>query len=221
MPSNSANNDAGPFVPGDADLEGLRSAASGCRGCGLYKDATQTVFGDGPPSARVMLVGEQPGDREDVDGEPFVGPAGRLLDRALVEAGVDRSTTYVTNAVKHFKFRRMYEGKRRIHQKPSAGEVRACRPWLTAELSLIRPGLVVVMGATAAQALLGPSFRVTKRRGELIEAATSPVRDLPEDVPQPAVVATVHPSSVLRADDRDAAYQGLVADLRVVAEALG
>lgn len=222
VPSRSANNDASAFVPAGADLSALRTAASGCRGCELYKAATQTVFGDGPESARLVIVGEQPGDREDTAGEPFVGPAGRLLDKAMDEAGVDRSLAYVTNAIKHFKFRRMGEtGKRRIHQKPSGGEVRACRPWLNAELALIRPEVVVVLGATAAQALLGSSFRVTRHRGELIKGADAPYRDLPEDLPPPDVVATVHPSSVLRADDREAAYRDLVADMRSVAAALG
>jgi len=213
------NKGASGFVPGGADLSGLRTAAAHCRGCGLYAAATQTVFGDGAESARLMLVGEQPGDREDRDGEPFVGPAGRLLDRAMDEAGVDRSAAYLTNAVKHFKFRE--QGKRRIHQKPSAGEVRACRPWLNAELGLVRPEVVVVLGATAAQALLAPSFRVTKHRGELIKGADAPYRDLPEEVAAPDLVPTVHPSSVLRADDREGAYRDLVGDLRTVADALG
>jgi len=218
VPSRNTNNDASAFVPASADLPGLRTAAEGCRGCGLYAAATQTVFGDGPESARLVLVGEQPGDREDTAGEPFVGPAGRLLDQAMDAAGVDRSVAYVTNAVKHFKFRE--QGKRRIHQKPSAGEVRACRPWLNAELALVRPELVVVLGATAAQSLLAASFRVTRHRGELIKGADAPYRDWPEDLPLPDLVATVHPSSVLRADDRDAAYDDLVSDLRAVARAL-
>lgn len=216
--STDENNDAGPYVPATRSLKSLRTAAAGCRGCDLYAAATQTVFGAGRASARLMLVGEEPGDREDLAGEPFVGPAGHLLDHALEEAGVDRSGAYLTNVVKHFRFRT--QGKRRIHEKPSAGEVRACRPWLNAELSAVRPELVVVLGATAARSLLGPSFRVTKRRGELLDGATRPIRDLPDDVPPPGVVATVHPSSVLRADDRAAAYGEFVADLSVVASAL-
>ena len=193
-------------VPSRGGLPALRRAAADCRGCGLYRDATQTVFGEGPARARLMLVGEQPGDREDLAGEPFVGPAGRLLDRALREAGVNRDEVYLTNAVKHFKFTRPERGKRRIHKKPSQGEVAACRPWLLAELDRVRPGLVVCLGATAASALLGPQFRVSRQRGEVVELETG----------APAV-ATVHPSAVLRARDREEAYQGLVADLTVAA----
>ena len=187
-------------------LTTLRAEAASCRACPLWKDATQTVFGEGPARARLMLVGEQPGDREDLAGEPFVGPAGRLLDRALREAGVNRDEVYLTNAVKHFKFTRPERGKRRIHKKPSQGEVAACRPWLMAELDRVRPGLVVCLGATAASALLGPEFRVSRQRGEVVELETG--------VP---AVATVHPSAVLRASDREEAYQGLVADLTVAA----
>lgn len=216
--SQDANNDASAFVPAGADLSGLRTAAEDCRGCGLYADATQTVFGAGARRARLMLVGEQPGDREDRDGEPFVGPAGHLLDRAMAEAGVDRSAAYLTNAVKHFKFRT--QGKRRIHQKPSAGEVRACRPWLNAEIGVVRPSVLVVLGATAAQALLASTFRVTRHRGELIPGGEAPYRGLPEELTPPDLVATVHPSSVLRADDREEAYGALVDDLRAVARAL-
>jgi DNA polymerase len=201
---------AEPLVPHGADLDGLRAAAAGCTGCGLYRDATQTVFGDGTPHARVMLVGEQPGDREDLAGEPFVGPAGRLLDRALTEVGIDRERTYVTNAVKHFKFTRDARGTRRIHQKPSRTEVVACRPWLLAELDLVRPVLVLALGATAAQSLLGAAFRLTRHRGEVLDAPELATR----------VLATTHPSAVLRAPDRDAAYQELLADLRVAAGAL-
>lgn len=192
-------------VPSRGGLETLRRAAAKCHGCDLYKDATQTVFGAGPGDARLMLVGEQPGDREDQAGEPFVGPAGMLLDRALREAGIDRDEVYLTNAVKHFKFTLPERGKRRIHQKPNHGEVSACRPWLLAELDRVRPELVVCLGATAASALLGPEFRVTKQRGEVVSAQGI------------AAMATMHPSAVLRAPDREAAFQGLVADLTVAA----
>ncbi len=207
---------------GAATFDDLRAAAAGCTACDLYADATQTVFGDGPDpraeAVRMVLVGEQPGDREDVEGQPFVGPAGALLDRALAEAGIDRSATYVTNAVKHFAwtpkdvrgagFRGT--GKRRIHRTPNAEEVRACRPWLDAELALLAPRLVVALGATAAKALLGPSFRVTRQRGVVVEGPGG----------QPCL-ATVHPSAVLRADDatRDTAFDGLVADLRAAVAA--
>jgi DNA polymerase len=193
-------------VPSRGGLAALRRAAADCHGCDLYKDATQTVFGDGPGTARLMMVGEQPGDREDVAGEPFVGPAGKLLDRALADAGIDRAEVYLTNAVKHFKFTLPERGKRRIHKKPSQGEISACKPWLLAELDRVRPELVVLLGATAAAALLGKDFRLTERRGELVELA--------QGIP---AVATVHPSAVLRAPDREAAYQGLVADLVVAA----
>ncbi|WP_431919711.1 UdgX family uracil-DNA binding protein [Amycolatopsis tucumanensis] len=201
---------AAEFVPDSRSLDRLRSAALGCQGCDLYRDATQTVFGDGPAPAKVMMLGEQPGDREDVAGEPFVGPAGRLLDRALEEAGVDRSQVYVTNAVKHFKFVRAERGKQRIHKKPSRGEIVACRPWLVAELEAVQPSVVVLLGATAASSLMGPSFRVTAHRGELLPApeefSGTPERVLP----------TVHPSSVLRAPDRDEAFAALVKDLQAV-----
>lgn len=199
---------AAPYVPATASLTRLRRAAQSCEGCPLYQDATQTVFGAGPRDARLVLVGEQPGDQEDHAGEPFVGPAGRLLDSALEEAGIDRTTTYVTNAVKHFKFRPA--GKRRIHATPDTFEVAACKPWLLAELSLLSPDVVVLLGATAAKALLGPSFRVTKSRGVLISAPTGSGQ----------LLATLHPSAVLRADDRAAAKAGLVADLRVAASAV-
>ena len=227
---------AAPFVPDDADLARLREAAVGCRGCPLHEAATQTVFGEGVPTARVVLVGEQPGDVEDRQGRPFVGPAGRLLDRALGDAGLDRGQAYVTNAVKHFKFTSAGTGKRRIHAKPDALEVAACAPWLVAELAVLDPEVVVCLGATAAQALLGRSFRVTQSRGALLPwppttrgpaAPPPPVDDAEPDAPEEDaarkaahVLATVHPSAVLRADDRDAAYDGLVADLRVVARAL-
>jgi uracil-DNA glycosylase len=199
------------FVPPDADLEELRAAAAGCRGCDLYRDATQTVFGAGPADARVLVVGEQPGDQEDRKGEPFVGPAGRLLDKAMVEAGIDRDLVYVTNAVKHFKFTLPERGKRRIHKTPSRTEVVACRPWLDAELDAVAPELVLCLGATAAKSLLGQDFRVTQDRGTLL---TLPGRDGVH------VMATVHPSSVLRAQNREEAYQGLLADLTAAANAL-
>jgi DNA polymerase len=195
-------------VPARGGLSALRKAAADCHGCELYRNATQTVFGDGPADARLMLVGEQPGDREDQAGEPFVGPAGMLLDRALAEAGIVRDEVYLTNAVKHFKFTLPERGKRRVHKKPSQSEVSACRPWLLAELDRVRPELVVCLGATAAGALLGPSFRLTRQRGEIVELAVEP--HLP-------ALATVHPSAVLRAPDREEAYQGLVADLTVAA----
>jgi uracil-DNA glycosylase family protein len=186
-------------------LDEVRREAAACTNCPLYRDATQTVFGEGPAGARLLLVGEQPGDQEDRAGRPFVGPAGRLLDRALVEAGIDRDDTYVTNAVKHFKFQS--RGKARLHKKPDRSEVAACRPWLDRELALVSPALVVLLGATAAQGLLGSAFRVTRERGRLIERPGLP-----------PMVATIHPSAVLRADDRDVQFDGLVADLRVAAD---
>jgi uracil-DNA glycosylase len=205
------------FVPTTTDLAKLREAARGCRGCHLFEDATQTVFGEGPKTARVIVVGEQPGDIEDRRGAPFVGPAGKMLDRALDEAGIDRSLVYVTNVVKHFKHRPAAPGKRRIHATPDRLEITACRPWLIAEFASVRPTGVVVLGATAAKALFGPSFRVTRSRGEVLPWPAS-ARDPGEF---PAVdgfaVATIHPSAVLRADDRDEALGGLVADLKVVA----
>jgi len=198
------------LIPAEPDLASLRQAAAACTACGLYKDATQTVFGSGGRDADVMLVGEQPGDKEDLAGQPFVGPAGKLLDQALVEVGIDRRRVYITNAVKHFKFTR--RGKLRLHKKPSAAEIAACRPWLEAELSVVGPDIVVCLGATAAQALLGPSFRVTKERGRFV--------DWPYE---PRVTATVHPSSILRAPDEGARQAELALfsdDLRVVAKAL-
>jgi len=200
---------AAPFVPDTHDLEVLRAAAQACRGCPLHENATQTVFGRGTTAARLVLVGEQPGDVEDTRGLPFVGPAGRLLVQALDEAGVDRSTAYVTNAVKHFKF--TPRGKRRIHATPDTYEVAACRPWLKAELALVQPELVVLLGATAAKTVYGSSFRVTQSRGALMQWPTQP---------GPQALATIHPSAVLRADDRDAALAGLVQDLRVAAQVL-
>ena len=200
---------AAPFVPETTDLDALRAAAPDCRGCPLWEPATQVVFGRGSAGARLMLVGEQPGDQEDQRGLPFVGPAGHLLVRALDEAGVDRSQAYVTNSVKHFKF--TVRGKRRIHATPDTYEVAACRPWLVAELAAVRPELVVLLGATAAKTVYGPSFRVTQQRGALMDWPSP-------DGPQ--ALATIHPSAVLRADDQDAALAGLVADLRVAAQAL-
>ena len=196
-------------MPDGADLAALAAAAEACEGCELFAPATQVVFGAGPEHARCVVVGEQPGDREDLEGEPFVGPAGRLLDKALVEAGIDRAVTYVTNAVKHFHFSQ--RGKRRLHQSPDAGHIHACRPWLEAELDRLQPELIVLLGAVAGRALLGPSFRVTKQRGLLMP--------WPEDETV-QILPTLHPSAVLRADDRDASYEGLVADLRVAAAAL-
>ena len=206
--------DARPFVPDTTDLDELRAAAARCEGCWLYQDATQTVFGAGPRDARVLMVGEQPGDQEDRAGEPFVGPAGGLLDKALLEAGVARAELYVTNAVKHFKFKRAERGKRRIHQTPSRTEVVACRPWLLAELRAVEPELLVLLGSVAAKALMGPSFKLTEHRGELLK--------LPDDAPVAGVrvLVTTHPSAVLRAPDRQAAFEGLVADLRVLASAM-
>ncbi|AXB43764.1 UdgX family uracil-DNA binding protein [Amycolatopsis albispora] len=201
---------AAEFVPATKDLARLREAAAGCRGCDLYQDATQTVFGEGGREAKTMLIGEQPGDQEDRRGEPFVGPAGRLLDRALKESGIDREGVYLTNAVKHFKFRRDERGSRRIHKKPGRTEIVACRPWLLAELASVRPELVILLGATAAQAVYGPDFRITERRGEVLEL---PGEDLPGEH-EARAVATVHPSSILRSRERDEAYAAFVADLK-------
>ncbi len=213
---------AAPFVPDGGDLDLLREAARGCRGCHLYQDATQTVFSRGGSQARLVMVGEQPGDVEDQRGEPFVGPAGVLLRRAVGDVGIDPADLYITNAVKHFKFRRMGAGKRRIHQTPDRIEIVACRPWLLAEFAQLAPKVVVALGATAGQALLGPSFRVTRSRGIPMPWPESAYR--PEDFAQPGgyaqVVATLHPSAILRADDRETAYGGFVADLRVVADLL-
>ena len=204
------------FLPADRGLASLADAASRCRGCGLYQNASQTVFGHGPRSATIMLVGEQPGDREDVEGLPFVGPAGRLLARALDDAGIDAQLTYQTNVVKHFKFTRK-NGKRRIHQKPSRTEVVACRPWLIAEIQALKPQTIVLLGATAAQALLGTSFRVSAHRGELLSVPA----ELEQD-PVPRLLATVHPSAVLRDQtDREKSYQLFVDDLRSAGTAKG
>jgi uracil-DNA glycosylase family protein len=206
-------------VPETADLDGLRAAAAGCQACELWEGATQTVFGAGPVDARIVLVGEQPGDVEDRRGLPFVGPAGRLLDRALTDAGIDREICYVTNAVKHFRFRQ--SGKRRIHQTPGPEHVAACRPWLDAEFALISPEVVVCLGATAAKILLGSTFRVTRQRGQLMPF-DPPSRDEDAGVKSGWIMATTHPSAVLRVPDesRAEAYDALVADLRVAARAL-
>lgn len=198
-------------MPESRDLEVLTTAARACRGCDLYQDASQTVFGAGTGSARMMLVGEQPGDREDRAGAPFVGPAGRVLDDALQAAGIDRAGVYLTNAVKHFKFTQAERGKRRIHKTPSRTEVVACRPWLLAELDAVEPEVVVLLGATAAKSVLGTDFRVTQHRGEVLHLPTALATG------DPALVATVHPSSLLRGpkEDRDKAFDGLVGDLRL------
>jgi uracil-DNA glycosylase len=202
---------AAPFVPSSSSLQTLADAADDCRGCDLYRDATQAVFGEGKKGARVLFVGEQPGDKEDVVGRPFVGPAGRLLDKALLAAGIDRAQVYVTNAVKHFKF--TTKGKKRLHEKPSAAEVKACRPWLDKEIEIVKPKVIVCLGATAAQAIFGSGFKVTQHRGEVFRAL--PIA--------PAVVATVHPSSILRMrtdDERHEAERLLIEDLKKVAAAL-
>jgi uracil-DNA glycosylase family protein len=200
---------AADFLPEELTLPALREAAAGCRGCHLWQLGTQTVFGEGDAAAKALFVGEQPGDQEDRAGKPFVGPAGRVFDEALEAAGIDRSSVYVTNAVKHFKWQA--RGKRRIHQKPNWTEMTACRPWLEAELEVVKPPVLVLLGATAAQTLLGREFRVTQHRGELLES------DLAE-----AVTATVHPSSILRgeAKEREANFAAFVDDLRVVADLL-
>ena len=195
------------LLPERPTLRTVREAAAGCQACDLFRRATQTVFGEGPRRAGVMLVGEQPGDAEDLAGHPFVGPAGRLLDSALEEAGIDRGLVYVTNVVKHFKWEP--RGKRRIHAKPNAGEIGACRPWLEVELALVKPRVLICLGATAAQALLGKSFKVSKQRGTLVSSPLAPV-----------VTATVHPSSILRAPDDEARREEMrrfVQDLRTIA----
>jgi uracil-DNA glycosylase len=209
-----------PFVPQDASsIAELRAAAPGCRGCDLWEPATQVVFGRGDEHARVILVGEQPGDVEDQHGLPFIGPAGHLLRRAVDDAGLPVSNLYITNSVKHFRFEQ--RGARRIHKTPEQEHITACHPWLRAEFAQLRPELVVLLGATAAKALLGPQFRVTRSRGQLMPWPASAQR--PADFPgghEAKALATIHPSAVLRADDRDAAFNGLVADLRVAAAAL-
>jgi DNA polymerase len=201
--------DASAFLPEQTSLEALRRAARDCHGCDLWRGATQTVFGEGPQDARIVLVGEAPGDREDRAGHPFVGPAGRELDTALEAVGIDRSTVYVTNAVKHFKFEQ--RGKRRIHQRPAASQIKACRPWLRTELDVIAPEVLVVLGATAAKSLLGSSFRLMAQRGQPLDSDLAPV-----------VLATIHPSAILRGSDhdsREAQRELLTEDLRVAAQA--
>ena len=198
---------AASFLPHQLSLPALQRAAAECEGCTLYKNATQTVFGAGPTKAHVMFVGEQPGDQEDKQGQPFVGPAGKLLDRALEDAAIPREEVYVTNAVKHFKF--VPRGKRRIHQKPRASEISACRPWLEAEISVIHPGVIVCLGATAAQSLMGSQFRLTKERGRFFEHRSGAL-----------LTATIHPSALLRieeTEERQTEYARLVEDLRLVA----
>ena len=201
-----SKSNAAPFVPQDATLAQLREAAQKCKGCELYRYATQAVLGEGPSTARIVMVGEQPGDKEDLAGKPFVGPAGGLLTRALEEAGIDRSDVYITNAVKHFKFEE--RGNRRIHKKPSETEIVACRPWLDAELALVKPEIVVCLGATAAHAVIGKKHRLLQERGRFFE---HPIAK--------SVTATVHPSAILRAptpEQRHAAYEAFVADLKAV-----
>jgi uracil-DNA glycosylase len=195
---------AAPLVPDRPTLKKLREAAAGCKACPLWETGTQTVFGEGAAKADVVFVGEQPGDREDLEGRPFVGPAGKLLDQALEDAGIDRKQVYVTNVVKHFKWKP--QGKRRIHQKPNWREIAACRPWLDAEVAVLKPRVLVCLGATAAQALLGRDFRVSRQRGELV---ASPLAE--------KTIATVHPSSILRAEDRDAQFEEFVRDLKTIA----
>ncbi|GAA4948500.1 UdgX family uracil-DNA binding protein [Actinoplanes utahensis] len=207
------------WVPPHArSIDELKSAATDCHGCELFENATQTVFGRGAPDARIVFVGEQPGDVEDQHGLPFVGPAGRLLRTAVDDAGINPAELYITNAVKHFRF--VQRGARRIHQTPETTHITACRPWVVAEFALLKPELVVILGATAGKALLGPSFRVTRSRGQLMPWPASAQH--PEDFPvaQIQALATIHPSAVLRADDRETAYRGLVDDLRVAAAAV-
>ncbi|MFN2555878.1 MAG: UdgX family uracil-DNA binding protein [Nitriliruptorales bacterium] len=201
---------AAQLIPESPTLDGLREAASGCQACHLWQRGTRTVFGDGAARAQLMFVGEQPGDREDIEGEPFVGPAGRELDRALEEVGIDRANIYITNAVKHFKWKQ--KGRRRIHETPNAEEIAACRPWLDAEMAVVRPQVIVCLGATAAKVLLGSAFRVTRQRGELHAGPNGSI-----------VTATIHPSAILRApsdEERQAGREAFVADLDKVAEVL-
>jgi DNA polymerase len=210
MSQDKLQSSAEDFFPERKSLKAFRDAAADCKGCELWKRSTQTVFGEGARRAEVLFVGEQPGNEEDLSGKPFVGPAGRLLDDALKEAGIDRTQTYVTNVVKHFKWEP--RGKRRIHKKPNAGEIAACRPWLEAEISLIKPKVIVCLGATAAQSLLGPKFRVSKQRGQFIESTLAPY-----------ILATVHPSSILRAPDDETRHvekRRFIDDLKKVAQVL-
>jgi uracil-DNA glycosylase len=210
MSQDKLQSSAEDFFPDRKSLKAFRDAAADCKGCELWKRSTQTVFGEGARRAEVLFVGEQPGNEEDLSGKPFVGPAGRLLDDALKEAGIDRTQTYVTNVVKHFKWEP--RGKRRIHKKPNAGEIAACRPWLEAEISLIKPKVIVCLGATAAQSLLGPKFKVSKQRGQFIESALAPY-----------ILAMVHPSSILRAPDDETRHvekRRFIDDLKKVAQVL-
>ncbi|MHB8484657.1 MAG: UdgX family uracil-DNA binding protein [Candidatus Acidiferrales bacterium] len=198
------------LIPHEASLADLQEAAKNCKACDLWKNATQTVFGEGMPNAKIMFIGEQPGDQEDLQGKPFVGPAGKLLDSALVEAGIDRKEVYVTNAVKHFKWEP--RGKRRIHKKPSTTEIAACRPWLDAEIVALQPKVIVCLGATAAQALFGRDFRVTLHRGEFLKSSLAPF-----------VMATVHPSSILRAPDEETRHEEVkrfIAELKKISRAI-
>jgi len=210
MARDKSETSAAEFFPDRKSLKAFREAAAECKACDLWKRGTQTVFGEGARQAEVMFVGEQPGNEEDLSGHPFVGPAGRLLNDALEEAGIDRRQTYVTNVVKHFKWEP--RGKRRIHKKPNAGEISACRPWLEAEIALIKPDVIVALGATAAQSLLGPQFRVTKQRGEFIPSTLAPY-----------VMATVHPSSILRAPDDETRHlelRSFIDDLKKLAKVI-
>jgi len=210
MSKGKPDTSAADFFPERKSLKAFREAAAGCQGCDLWERGTQTVFGEGARRAEVVFVGEQPGNEEDLSGKPFIGPAGRLLDDALVEAAIDRSQTYVTNVVKHFKWEP--RGKRRIHKKPNAGEIKACRPWLEAEISLVKPKVIVCLGATAAQALLGPHFRVSQQRGQFIESTLAPY-----------IMATVHPSSILRAPDDETRHdeqRKFIDDLKKAARVL-
>jgi uracil-DNA glycosylase family protein len=210
LPRKFSTGSAEEFFPEKTSLKAFRNAAADCKACELWKRGTQTVFGEGPRRSAVLFVGEQPGNEEDLTGKPFVGPAGRLLNEALEEAGIDRSQTYVTNVVKHFKWEP--RGKRRIHKKPNAGEISACRPWLEAEIAIIKPKVIVTLGATAAQALLGPKFRVTKQRGQFIEFTLAPY-----------IMATIHPSAILRAPDDETRHlerRRFVEDLKQLARIL-
>ncbi|MGA2880705.1 MAG: UdgX family uracil-DNA binding protein [Bryobacteraceae bacterium] len=206
MSRTASSRSAADYIPEHAGLRTLREAAQTCRGCDLYAHATQAVFGEGPKSAEIVLIGEQPGDEEDRQGHPFVGPSGKLLDRALVAAEIDRSLVYVTNAVKHFKFEE--RGKRRLHKKPNGLEIRACRPWLEAEIHLLQPQIIVCLGATAAQTIFGSTYRLTKERGKFVQNAWARY-----------VTSTVHPSAILRAPDeeqRHMEYERFVGDLKKV-----